>query len=263
MISIIVSTHKPNLFKQFSENLNNTIGIEYELIAIENPAQYSICKAYNLGIEKAKYPFLCFVHEDVIFKTQDWGKRLLSLMEADTSIGLIGVAGSKFKSSYPLSGWGQGPSLNKYKRGHIFHQIKDETESYLNFDINSTNKEIEEVICLDGVFLFSKKEVFKNCHFDDKILTDFHGYDADISLQVFFHNYKVMVDRRIELIHFSGGNYSAEYTVANKKIWKKWIFKLPVATSDLNMNKFELYKTDALNWYYSGIDTIKRKLHIQ
>ncbi len=263
MISIIVSTHKPHLFKKFLENLNSTIGIEYEMIAIENHAQWSICEVYNVGVEKAKYPFLCFVHEDVFFKTQDWGKRLVCKMESDTSIGLIGVAGSKFKSSYPLSGWGQGPSLNKYKRGHIFHQIKDENESYLNFDINPIQNELEEVVCLDGVFLFSKKEVFKKCRFDDKMLTHFHGYDADISLQVFFQNYKVLVDRKLELLHSSGGNYTAEYTVANKKIWRKWVLKLPAATSDLKMNAFDLYKTDVLNWYYSGIDTIKRKLHIQ
>lgn len=262
MISIIISTHKPEIFKIFSENLNNTIGVEYELISIENNAQYSISEAYNMGIEKSSFSFLCFVHEDVLFKTQNWGKHLISIMENDPTVGLIGVAGSKFKSTYPLSGWGQGSRLNKYKRGHIFHKINNKEESYLNFDINPDSKDVEEVVCLDGVFLFSKKEVFENCRFDDKMLTDFHGYDADISLQVFFQNYKVLVDRGIELIHFSGGNYSTEYTIANKKIWRKWILKLPVATNDLNLSRFELYKTDAVNWYYSGIDSIKRKLHI-
>ena len=263
MISVVVSTYQPELFEKFKENLAQTIGIDYELVAIENNAEYSICEAYNLGVEKSTSPYICFIHEDILFKTNDWGKRLVSLMEADTSIGLIGVAGSKFKSTYPLSGWGQGPSLKKYKKGHIYTKFKGEAEAYLNFDEKSSENEIEEVVCLDGIFLFAKKDVFETCHFDEKMLTNFHGYDVDISLQAFFQNYRVMVDRKIEVIHFSRGNYSPEFTDANKKIWKKWVSKLPVATSDLNMSKFQLYKTDAINWYYSGIDTVKRKLHIQ
>lgn len=259
MISIIVSTHKPEFFQRFSENLKKTIGIEYELIGIENYAQYSICEAYNLGIKLAKYPFLCFVHEDIIFKTQNWGKRMISLMENDQNIGLIGVAGSKFKSSYPLSGWGQGPSLNKFKRGQITHYY-DNNELYEDFDFSTEKKEFEEVVCLDGIFLFTKNEVLNHCKFDDKTLNYFHGYDTDFSLQVFFKNYKVIVDRKIELIHYSKGNYNKEYTQANKKIWKKWLFKLPVASKDLKMSKLDRLKTDIINWYYSGNDTIKRKL---
>ena len=251
------------MLEKFSENLSQTIGIEYELITIENNAEYSICEVYNWGIERSIYPYLCFVHEDVIFKTNDWGKRLTSILEQDAKIGLIGVAGSKFKSTYPLSGWGQGPSLSKYKRGHIYHQLGNEDKSYLNFDESSTFKEVEDVVCLDGVFLFSKKEVFKYCRFDDKMLTHFHGYDLDISLQVFFQSYRVLVDRGIELIHFSGGNYSTEYTIANKKIWKKWMLKFPVASKDLKLSCYQLYKIDVVNWFYSSRDSIKRKLHIK
>lgn len=263
MISIIVSTHKPQMLERFSVSLSQSIGVEYELISIENHAKYSICEVYNLGVERSIYPYLCFVHEDVILKTKNWGNRLISILENDPKIGLIGVAGSKFKSTYPLSGWGQGPSLSKYKRGHIYHQLGTADKSYLNFDESIIFKEVEDVVCLDGVFLFSKKEVFMHCRFDDKMLTHFHGYDLDISLQIFFQSYRVLVDRGIELIHFSGGNYSSEYTVANKKIMRKWLFKLPVASKDLNLSCFEIFKIDIVNWFYSSKDTVKRKLRIK
>ena len=261
MISVIVSTHKPELFKKFSTNLAETIGTEYELIGIENHALFSISEAYNRGLEKAKFPYLCFVHEDIFFKTNNWGRLLISLMETDEKIGLIGVAGSKFKSSYPLAGWGQGPSLNKYKRGQVIHYY-DNIERFEDFDSSISKQTIEDVVCLDGIFLFSKIEVFNNCKFDSINLKNFHGYDTDISLQIFFKNYRVLIDRRIELMHYSKGNYNKEYTQANKKIWRKWRTKLPVASRDLNLSKFELYKTDAINFYISGFDSLKRKLRL-
>lgn len=79
MISIIASTHNPTFFQRFSEKVQETIGVDFEIIGIENHTQYSICEAYNIGADKAKYPYLCFVHEDVIFRTKDWGKYLIDV----------------------------------------------------------------------------------------------------------------------------------------------------------------------------------------
>src|SRR5208337_2764590 len=104
------------------------------------------------------------------------------------------------------SGWGQSPYIKKFKRGQIFQLIQDKDE-YLHFDFdeNPVKKEIEDVVCIDGVFMFSKKEVFQKCRFDEKLLTGFHGYDMDFSLQVFFTGYRVIVDRMVVLYHASFG----------------------------------------------------------
>ncbi|MBK7224510.1 MAG: glycosyltransferase [Saprospiraceae bacterium] len=61
-------------------------------------------QAYNIGASRAKYEILCFVHDDLFYMTQDWGKKLIKHFE-DSEIGLIGVAGARFKSKYN-SGWG-------------------------------------------------------------------------------------------------------------------------------------------------------------
>jgi GT2 family glycosyltransferase len=262
MISVIVSSCKSEVLLRFTQSLTNTIGTDFELITIENQAQYSLCQAYNLGIKNAKFPFLCFVHEDVIFKTNDWGKHLITKIEHDKNIGLIGIAGTKFKSTYPLSGWGQGPTLQKYKRGHIYHQLGNEEEKHEEFDIHPTKSEFEEVVCVDGVFLFSTKEVFETCSFDSELLNNFHGYDTEISIQIFFRGYKIMVDRTLEIVHFSGGNYSPAYTQANRKISKKWKSKLPVASRDLKLKKFSLFIIDVINWIFSGRDSLMRKFQL-
>lgn len=256
MISIIISTNNDEFFRKVSESIHKTIGVPYEIIKIENNHQYSLCKAYNIGESRAIYPYLCFVHDDVAFMVDKWGPRLISLFESDPKIGLVGIAGNKFRGSYPAA-IGQGPSIRrKYMRGNVYQL----SSGYLDFDSSVDKKEIEDVVCIDGVFMFAKNEVFQYCHFDEALLTQFHGYDLDFSLQTFFQGYRVLVDRGMLIEHFSGGNYSKENTKANRKISKKWMKKLPVATPDLNISRFRLYYSDVINSLYFLYIAIKREL---
>ena len=256
MISVIISTQDSVLLHRVSENIKETIGVEYEIIAIENKAQYSICEAYNIGVSKSKFPFLCFVHEDVLFKTKMWGDRLTSIMKNDTTIGLIGIAGTKFRSSYP-SAIGQGPGLSRFLRGNIYAW-----DNYKDFDKSVQQNEIDDVVCIDGVFMFSKKEVFKNCNFDEKLLTHFHGYDIDFSLQVFFQPYRVVVDRSVLLAHYSDGNYVGQNTIANRKVGRKWMKKLPVATNDTHLSGLKIRILDSFNWLYFLKTALKRNFKL-
>lgn len=261
MISIIISTHNTTFFQQVSQSIDETIGVEYEIIAIENHMQYSLCEAYNLGIKKAKFPYLCFLHEDIVFISNDWGKRLIKTMCSDPTIGLIGVAGSKFKSTYPTTGWGTGPFIYKFWRGQFYTYYNDK-KTHIELDRSLSKNEVESVLIVDGVFLFTKCEVLETCKFDSELLTHFHGYDTDFSLQVYFHSYKVIVDRGIEIVHFSHGILGGEFVKANKKIHKKWISKLPIATSDLELNSIELHFYNLLSWIGYFWIAFKRNLKV-
>lgn len=262
MISIVISTRKVEAsLKSLTDNIDKTIGVIYEIIFIKNEGQYSLCKAYNIGTKKSQYNYLCFLHDDILFKSVGWGKRLIDLMGNDQSIGLIGVAGTKFKSTYP-SGWGQSPYLTQFNRGHIFSKLTGQSENHFNFDKKNIPNETDDVVCVDGVLLFTKREVLQVCHFDEKMLTNFHGYDIDFSLQVYFNSYRVLVDRKLLLIHHSGGNYSKQYTLANRLIVKKWKSKLPAATIDTNLRFLKKKILDYQNWFYFLFAALKRKIHI-
>ena len=256
MISIIISTQDSKLLDRVSKNINETIGVEFEIIAIQNNAQYSICEVYNMGIEHSKYPYLCFVHEDVLFKCNLWGKSLISDMKTDPTIGLIGIAGTKFRSSYP-SAIGQGPCLKHFLRGNIYHW-----DTYKEFDERLKKNNLEDVVCIDGVFMFSKSEVFQYCRFDDKLLKHFHGYDIDISLQVFFKCFRVIVDRNVILAHYSDGNYSIQNTLANRIVGRKWRKRLPVATNDLKLSMIKIKILDLFNWMYFLKNALVRKIKL-
>jgi hypothetical protein len=103
-----------------SDSIEKTIGdVEYEIIGIENHAKYSLCEAYNIGASKAKFSYLCFMHEDILFWTKNWGNHLINLMLSDKKIGLVGVMGTKFKSTYPKYSWGAGYFLRHMYKGHV------------------------------------------------------------------------------------------------------------------------------------------------
>ena len=74
MLSIIICSISPERLQEISQNIHATIGVEHEIIAIDNREKcWSIARAYNEGARQARYPYLFFVHEDVKFHSQDWG----------------------------------------------------------------------------------------------------------------------------------------------------------------------------------------------
>lgn len=211
MISIIISSYLPTYFSALENNIATTIGVPYEIIKIDNPGLMGICKAYNKGAEKAKYDYLLFIHEDILFHTNKWGEKLAThLIKPKT--GIIGVAGSSYVPVAPCS-W---TVSEKYNFINILQGNKQNTEAYV---IQRTPENINPVYALDGVFLGVTKENFVNSKFDDE-LTGFHGYDLDFTLRMSnkFQNY-VVDDILIQ--HFSPGNRDKNWLNANIKIKEK------------------------------------------
>ncbi|MGN6603999.1 MAG: glycosyltransferase [Ginsengibacter sp.] len=204
MISVLICSVKPHLLKKVSENIRKTIGIPHEILFKDNRIENSgVCKVYNELALKAKYEKLCFIHEDVILKTADWGKKIIELFEEDKSIGLIGLAGCKYKSGY-FSGWYSG--VREFDCANYFHEYPDGNEHvYLN-PKQSGNP--QEVVCIDGVFICCTKEAWQQTLFDEKLLKGFHFYDIDFSLRV-SKEFKSIVAFDIDLVHITtGGDYS-------------------------------------------------------
>ncbi|HEX4374281.1 MAG TPA: glycosyltransferase [Puia sp.] len=241
MISVIICSKQISVSEKFSSNVQNTIGATYELISIDNSKnQYGICQAYNIGVSKSKYPYLCFVHEDVLFETNNWGKELIDVMKTDDSIGLIGVAGSKAKPKYARNNY---DNLN-LNRGHLKQGLNSWTE-YYDLRFAPAKKDIEDVVWIDGVFMFVRRSVFENCSFDENILKGFHGYDIDLSLQAFSKNWRIIVYENLNLYHYSRGNYSPDFFEASQLISKKWKRILPAITKDSGITKWKLFCSEA------------------
>lgn len=236
MISIIVCSINENFYNKLIVNIARTINVAYEIIKIENSVKnYGICKAYNIGAKKSKFPYLCFLHEDIEFKTEQWGTNLINLMSSDDEIGLIGVAGSTYKSYVP-STWSQGIYQTDYQniiQHHRYNVIKVSSK---------TVNDCIQVKVLDGVFLFTKKEIWEKYKFDENSFDKFHCYDLDFSMQV-GREFKILVYNKLLIEHFSAGSLNKDWVNYSIKLSEKWQKILPLG----NLSKIERRKIEWRN----------------
>jgi len=222
MLSIIICSRSSKLCDSLLENISNTIGVEYEIIAIDNSNnQHSIFSAYNEGYAQSKFPFICFVHEDVLFHSSKWGELIIRHLELPKS-GILGLSGGELIVRNP----GAGSALITCEkitqsdlRGKKSTQRIHLPEGY--------NKSRLPVVVLDGVFLCMRRELMTQICFDEQ-LKGFHGYDIDISIQSTLAGYVNYVIYDIDLEHFSRGKMDIVYYRNYIRIFKKWEKYLPL-----------------------------------
>jgi hypothetical protein len=242
MISIIVCSKEQKKFDIFRINVAETIGVEFEIIQINNSKNaFGICEAYNEGAAKARYPYLCFVHEDVKFVTQNWGENLINHFIGDDETGVVGVAGSTYKIKM-LSSWWQPTIGGIDPKRTNYIQIIPKKNSKKYFYLNPLAEIRSPVATLDGVFLATRKEIWMETRFDQKLLTGFHGYDLDFSLRVGqkFNNYVVY---NILLEHDSEGVNDLNWFSQNFLVHQKNKWSLPVIV-DESINSKDLRAID-------------------
>lgn len=226
MISIIVCSRGSDIPLDLKSSIAETIGCDYELVVIDNAANsFSIFQAYNEGVRRSKGELLCFCHDDVLFLSQDWGKRIASYFESRSDLGLLGVSGAHFLPSVPMY-WSSSPFVSEHNLNND-HGLHEEFfhEDYFN------DKDIVEVVAVDGLCFFMRSALFERVRFDDSSYAGFHLYDMDICLQVISAGLKVMVCRDILIEHsWSESVKVDEVLEKNLSIFcNKWADFLPIS----------------------------------
>jgi len=226
MISIVTCSVNPFALHSLKKNVRATIGVPYEIIAIDNAdSKYGICKAYNEGAAKAAYPYLCFMHEDISIDTRDWGPLVIRHL-SDKNTGLLGIAGGDAKSLIPSS-WSCAMNSNEI---NIYQHYKNRSEPAEHIVVSSERPAAakREVVALDGVWLCTRREIFDQFQFDEEHFRGFHGYDIDYSLQV-GTQYRLYVVFDILIHHFSEGRPDRSWMESAILVSKKWKHRLPVS----------------------------------
>jgi hypothetical protein len=225
MFSVLICSINKTYLENIKINVAQTIGCKYEIIVWDNSIEPKpITEVYNILASKAQYPYWCFVHEDVSFHTQNWSEYLLKAFSSNFSLGLIGIAGSKYKSRTP-SGWSTG--ILKYDYCNIFHL--DKTGQKQHFFNNPTQSQIEPVVNIDGVFMVIRRDVWRDAVFNAQLLRGFHLYDIDFSFQV-SKKWASAVIFSIDIVHYTQGGDFGDAWVAYTLMWhKKFKNDLPVS----------------------------------
>ncbi|MDR1544705.1 MAG: glycosyltransferase family protein [Prevotellaceae bacterium] len=266
MFSLIICSRTPDIPQNLKENIAETIGVEYELIVIDNSNnEYSIFAAYNEGIRRAKGEVLCFMHEDILFYTQNWGKNIFRHFEVKT-IGLIGVAGTHFLPNKPIY-WTDSPLISEY---NLTNNCGKRIECFKTHFFKG-EKTVDVVAC-DGLCFFVRKSLFIPCHsalevkshifFDEKTYTGFHYYDMDICMQVLKAGYKVAVCNDVLIEHFFNvSKYRTKkdmlpFEVSKNKFFQKWKNNLPIWRGIDNIPQYSLERIN--NLYKSEYEMSKK-----
>jgi hypothetical protein len=255
MISVLICSINPDFLLQVEANIKQTIGIDFEILYFDNRIEKKgICQVYNDLAMKARFEYLCFVHEDVLFETPAWGKKLLEIFSGNSSIGLIGVAGSKYKSHY-FSGWYN--NIKELDCANILHRYSyGDRRLFLSPD---ESQKQQEVVCIDGVFMCCTKDVWQKFKFNDKDFQGFHFYDIDFSLRTAMH-YTVIVTFEISLIHFTSGGDFGNNWVQNAFKFHKLQLPLSSLTNFTGTADNIIVKT-WLDWLKNFKITLSNKLH--
>jgi hypothetical protein len=250
VLSIIISSYQENFYSALEKNIGETIGIPYEIIKIHNPGKMGICEAYNKGASKSKHDYLLFMHEDVLFCTENWGELLINHLKTENT-GVIGLAGSNYVPIAPSS-WCL--TRNKYNFANV-----NKNNIILNNQENSI-KPSNKVFALDGLFLAVKESVYHQFLFDESV-KGFHGYDTDFSLRVAtkYNNYVVW---DIFIKHFSKGYPDKTWLDNNILIRNKIKHHFnEVYDSELEIEMFNFFLNNYFEFYKYNLKSIKITLN--
>ena len=230
-VSIIVCARNQNFQNRMIKSVEDTIGTEFEAIVFDNTnKRWNICAVYNYCAQKANCQYLCFIHEDVIMTTPGWGKNIIEFIEKTANCGVVGFAGGTIavKNFYT---WYCGAAKVRYRYydSDIYNPDKNYNTSDLTFKYyNPENADFAKAVTLDGIFLFTRREVWQENPFDEKMIGGFHFYDADFTFGVSQkrQNYVCLT---ADIYHFSSGNYDITFYENACIFQKKWKHKLPYA----------------------------------
>lgn len=239
MISIIICSRTKNINNDLVQNIQQTIGSEYELIVIDNSEnRNSIFEAYNIGIKQSIGEILCFIHDDIHLVTKNWGQVLNSIFNKNEKIGLIGIAGSKSKTRMP-SAWWDCPQQDLYLN-LVQHLVNKEKEHWVEGFKNNT---LEEVVVVDGVFMAARK--INDIFFSQK-MNGFHNYDLNLSFEYLKKGYKIIATQDILLEHYSRGKINKDWYKSAIQFYNLYNHMLPVSISEIKNLKPQEFKNGKL-----------------
>ena len=216
------------------KNIEETIGVPYELIVVDNSRnEYSIFAAYNLGVSRCNFDIICFMHDDILYRSDCWGAVTLNHFK-DSTVGMIGVGGSRYLSRIPSIWWAGGLGIADDAKGSICHNSIDtdrlEPWNSKRQVINPNGAVAEDVVVLDGLWFCIRRDLFGTISFDSATYDGFHFYDLDISLQVLRTGKRLQVVYDLIVEHVSHPRHDRSWITACFAFYRKWAPLLPLST---------------------------------
>jgi len=242
-INVVYSTHLDDDYNnKFDLIISNSIGVKHKIIRYINKNTHSLAEVYNKALNEhnKKDSIFVFVHNDIIFKTKNWGRILLNKFN-NSDFDIIGVAGTK-KIGNDGIWW-----TDKLK----LYGIVEHTDGYKDWKTtfsDSLNR-IEEVVAIDGVFMAVNPDTIIN-KFDESF-KGFHFYDIPFCVENYLDGCNIGVTTDIRILHKSVGMVNDKWDLNRIQFIEKYKNELPLEVNyeikDLNYPKINVDKLDKYN----------------
>lgn len=159
---IIDNGSRPDVKNYFEALKNKGVAVQY----IRNDKNLGPIKAINQGLARAKYDYICVMHNDLLILEDGWLEKIVSVMEGDHKIGIAGLAGRK-----------EIYDTGCVNEASLKHKLKAE-------DLNAPmSEEIADVAVIDGLCFVMTRRFLEKAKGFDETFGYMHCYDLDISLQ--------------------------------------------------------------------------------
>jgi hypothetical protein len=258
-ISLIVCSRHRRIGARLERNVEETIGSDHEWVVVDNSAgRYGIAAAYEEAAMRARASMLCFMHDDILFHTPNWGQAVLRHL-ADRRTGVLGVVGGHLLSAAP-STWFSTP----YRSGQ-YMDGKDDSPRHGLVEYRQwwDGGDCMDVAAVDGFWMCIPKKHYGCIRFGAGAGGKFHGYDLDICLQSWAAGWAVKVAGDILIEHFSTGDTGLEWLDALEAVCGKWKGKLPlvkgIALPDREVQRWEDRLAGSNYWCRKYLQ--EKKLH--
>ena len=210
IIVIFSSHHSEEDNNKFIEHINKTIGVPRETYCYPNFNQYSLSQVYNQAINNhAKDDaIMVFCHNDILFDTKNWGKKLLlHFNNPNSDYQILGLAGSEslYSGCWWLDSTNQKMNM-KEMIGIVNHDngIRKWTSEY-----SKPHHGIKPVAVIDGLFMAVDTSDIE--HRFDEIFQGFHFYDLGFVFKNVLDGCNAGVISDIRVTHKSIGQINQEW----------------------------------------------------
>ena len=203
-LTVVFSTRK--LDEKYVKHIEDTCGIKgVQILSYENPDGTPLTEIYNKALGESVNDVIVYCHDDIIYNTKKWGKKILKHFN-NSDYGILGLAGTRVM---PESGrwWDDINQQTSNMVGIVKHSNEGKTwESRYS---NSYGDNIIPVVITDGVFFVIHKERIKK-EFNKKV-RGFHFYDIDFTFRNHLEGVKVGVITDTRITHLSMGQTNEEW----------------------------------------------------
>lgn len=216
-MTIAFSTRKKR--DEYIEHIKKTCALsDLELLIYENNGERSLTDIYDEVLSKAKNDIIVFCHDDLIFDTPYWGKKLLKHFKRNPDYGIIGIAGTNHLID------GRWWSLKKSMHGIVNHT--NGVIKWPSVYSPPQGNKIKQMVALDGLFFAVNRTKLK-CGFD-KTFDGFHFYDLSFCVPNHLHGVKIGLITDILVTHLSVGAVNKKWESHKISFEEKYKDKFPI-----------------------------------